>query len=183
MSKRRKLLLICLAALVILATAAFNQSALIGWWRGEAKYKGRYTNSWRAELRSYDNCFRISSEWYFCHTPSRWEQWLSKILPNSSQLSNRFDPPWEDGDPEAIPVLVELLKSPERHVRIIAAYGLEIIGPPARDAIPALLAMLLRDDDEDVATEAWCAIESVDPAVAGEHVGVLRRFADQSESP
>jgi hypothetical protein len=26
------------------------QSELIGWWRGEAKYKGRYTNSWRAEL-------------------------------------------------------------------------------------------------------------------------------------
>jgi len=180
---RRRALLLAGALLAITFVGSVFQSDLIGWWRGEAKYKGRYTNSWRAELRSYDNCFRISNEWYFFHTTSRGEQWVFKFLPNSSQLNNRFDPPWADGDPEAIPVLVELLKSPERHVRIIAAYGLEIIGPPARDAIPALLAMVLRDDDEDAATEAWWAIESVDPAVAGEHLGFLRRFADQSESP
>jgi hypothetical protein len=168
---------------VILATAAFYQSALIGWWRGEAKYKGRYTNSWRTELRAYDHYFRISSDWYFFRTPSRWDPWFSKILPKSFTSNDRFDPPWKDGDPEAIPVLLELLQAHEPHVRIIAASGLETIGPAARDTIPALLAMLRDDNDEDVACEAFWAIEAIDPARAGENLGFLRRFAEQAEPP
>ena len=50
MRGRKKLLLICLAGVAIVVAAAFYQSDIIGWWRGEAKYKGRYTNSWRAEM-------------------------------------------------------------------------------------------------------------------------------------
>jgi hypothetical protein len=167
----------------ILVTAAFYQSALIGWWRGEAKYKGRYTNSWRAEMRTYDQYFRISSDWYFFHTQSRWEHWLSNFLPKSSPSDDRFDPPWKDGDPKAIPLLVELLQAPETCVRVIAASGLETIGPPARDAIPALLAVLRNDNDEDVANEAFSALEEIDREVAAENVWVLRRFVEQAEPP
>src|SRR5262249_60982656 len=111
MSCRRKLLLICLTAVAILATTAYYQSALIGWWRGEAKYKGRYTHPWRAEMR----CYHASVEfdmlghgyWDFVRTPSVWEQWLSRVLPNSSQPKLDSPPPLQDGNPEAVAVLTE----------------------------------------------------------------------------
>jgi len=170
MSKRCKLLLIYLSALVILATVAFNQSALIGWWRGEAKYKGRYTNSWRAELRTYKyrgyayfGCWGSSdSIWFFEREPSKWEECLKKVLPKGFRAKKDSTPPLRDGDAEAISVLIELLEAPEQNVRIQAANGLERAGEAARDAIPALLAMLKMQDWE-AAIAARQALRAIDP--------------------
>jgi hypothetical protein len=155
-----------LAVVAILATAAFYQSALIGWWRGEAKYKGRYTNSWRAELRSYENwgCFSsgalIHMRWDFLRMPTTWEKLLTKVMPRNYQPSLFIPPPLQDADPQAVGVLVELLTSPEINVRIIAANGLERIGPSATDAIPALL-IAVKDEDWEVAQASRQALTAI----------------------
>jgi hypothetical protein len=158
-----------LAAVAILATAAFYQSDLIGWWRGEAKYKGRYTNSWRAELRTYKYCGYAQytswdghSIWIFRREPSKWEEWLERVLPKGFPAKKDSTRPLRDGDPEAISVLIELLDAPEQNVRIQAANGLERAGEAARDAIPALLAML-KIQDWDAALAARQALRAIDP--------------------
>jgi hypothetical protein len=154
--------------MAILATAAFYQSALIGWWRGEAKYKGRYTNSWRAEMRSYDTRFIASLgivDWGFVRAPSKWEIWLAKLLPGYSPTVNQ-SPPLQDGDPEAVSLLLELLKAPEPIFRIMAASGLEKIGPPAREAVSALSA-LVNVEDGGVGIASRQALRAIDPKFYG----------------
>jgi hypothetical protein len=164
MTKRRKCLFVSLAVVAILVAAAYYQSDIIGWWRGEAKYKGRYTNSWRVELRSYEP-LGVGSHgyvsWHFFRRHTKWEDWLSKVMPGKYQPIAPLSLV-ADGDPEAVPVLVELLSAPEPIVRMIAASGLERIGLPAREAIPALLA-LLEDEDELVANLSRQALHVIDP--------------------
>jgi hypothetical protein len=169
MTKRCKAALIGLAILAAVVLANFYSSDLIGWWRGEAKYRGRYTNYWRAELR----CYHVElgrdvlghGYWDFVRTQSVWEQWLSKLLPISFQPKLDSPAPLQDGDPEAVPVLIELLQAPERTVRILAAHGLETIGSPARPAVPALLT-LLKDENGDVVSQAILALIAIDPTTA-----------------
>ena len=107
MTKRRIKLALALAILAAVLMAAFYQSTIIGWWRGEAKYHGRYTNSWRAQLRGYEFWvgFRPPGHraWIFAPKPSRWEQWLGKLLPISYPPDLGFHPPLQDGDPDAVP--------------------------------------------------------------------------------
>src|SRR5205807_1766311 len=98
----------------------------------------------------------------------RWEQWLSKLLPSSYPPDLGFHPPLQDGDPDAVPVLVELLRAPEVNVRILAVWGLKEVGSRARETIPALLAAL-NDEDEEVAHQAWWALHSIDKSVAPEY--------------
>jgi hypothetical protein len=154
MTRRRKLLVICLTALVILATAAFYQSALIGWWRGEAKYKGRYTNSWRAEMRCYEGGMAEGNLWHldyaFSQKSSLWENWLDKLGVRKRSLGgftigvpDRHDLGivLQDGDPDAVPVLMELLNDEDPTVRLLAIFGLQRVGAAARDAVPQLLAL------------------------------------------
>jgi hypothetical protein len=156
--------------MIVLVVAVFNQSALIGWWRGEAKYKGRYTNSWRAELRTYKyrghafyGCWGGSdSMWFFEREPSKWEEWLGCVLPKGFPSKRDSAPPLQDGDPNAIRVLIELLEAPEQNVRIQAANALERTGEAARDAIPALLAML-KIQDWEAALAAREAVRAIDP--------------------
>src|SRR5262245_28376878 len=119
MMKRRIKLISALAILAPLFLAAVYQSELIGWWRGEAKYQGRYTHSWRAELRTYDIYFGYGSVWHwdwtFFRRPSWWERWCSKLLPKPYESYFSTLPPLQDGDPEAGAVLTELLQAPEKN--------------------------------------------------------------------
>jgi hypothetical protein len=161
---RRGVFLIVSAAMVAAVIATFYQSALIGWWRGEAKYKGRYTNWWRTELREYYRLPSLSrfggqTNWCFIRCPTKWERWLAKVLPGDSQTVYQ-SPPLQDADPESVQVLIELLRAPEPIVRLIAAAGLENIGSPAREAAPALLA-LVDDEDECVALASRQALRVI----------------------
>jgi hypothetical protein len=151
--------------MVAAIVATFYQSALIGWWRGEAKYKGRYTNSWRAELRAYERIFGVMSDkrtnvkWFFVRQPTKWEEAFDKLF-NSNAQNIDHSPPLQDGNAEAVPVLVELLQAPEANVRIIAAQGLEEIGPSASEAVPAL-QRALRDEDQEVAQASRQALRAI----------------------
>jgi hypothetical protein len=164
---RRRVLLILSAVMVAAIIAAFYQSALIGWWRGEAKYKGRYTNSWRAELRCYKRIFGIVGgglmevHWSYERVPSKWEGWLAEVIPDTSQSKYAESLQLLNGDPAAIPVLVELLQAPETDIRIMAVQAMERLGSEAQDAIPAL-SVLDNDDDSDVRLAARQAIRRIE---------------------
>jgi HEAT repeat protein len=59
--------------------------------------------------------------------------------------------------PDAIPILIELLKDADSFVRLDAAYALGFIGPQAREAVPHLIA-LLKDQEATVRNNAAYAL-------------------------
>jgi hypothetical protein len=138
---------------------------LVGWWRGEAKYKGRFTNSWRIELRQYDQRLAMVSlgivSWEYRRKPTQWERLLAKVLPSKQVAILHLDPPLQEGDIQAIPVLLELLCAPEPNVRALAVRGLGEVGPAARTAVPSLQSAL-NDESDEVAHEAASALHSID---------------------
>jgi hypothetical protein len=153
------------ALLAITFAGSVFQSDLIGWWRGEAKYKGRYTNFWRAELRQLDgerqsvyflllNCRQQKSAW--------WEKLRDKLLPGRANSRTPDVIPLLEDDPEAIPVLIELLRAPERAVRIRTIELLELKGLAALDAVEAL-EEIERSEDRELSHRASRAIKRIDP--------------------
>jgi hypothetical protein len=176
MKYRRKFAALWAILLISTFVVIYYQSDIIGWWRGEAKYQGKYTNYWERELQD----FRVQETGPSGHdvrfgvgihrTPkSKWEEWCQKLI--TGFLSNpRQKPPLQNGDPDALAVLVELLRSGHRDVRIIAALGLEEIGPKAGTAVPALLAAL-EDEERLVVYFAWYALKEIDSAAAWENSG------------
>jgi hypothetical protein len=68
------------------------------------------------------------------------------------------------GDPEAIPVLIELLKEENSVVRQEAILILARIGGPAKSAMPAL-QQALNDPDEQVRARATTALKQIELAV------------------
>jgi HEAT repeats len=75
-----------------------------------------------------------------------------------------------DGDPAAVPVLIELLGSRNAKARQIAAQGLEKVGDEARCAVPALL-VAIDDPQEEVRRYAEQALMQIDRE-AGERAGL-----------
>jgi hypothetical protein len=59
--------------------------------------------------------------------------------------------------PDAIPILIELLKDADSFIRLDAAYALGFIGPQARDAVPYLIS-LLKDQEATVRNNAAYAL-------------------------
>lgn len=69
------------------------------------------------------------------------------------------------GDKEALPVLVELLKSERGPVRVTAANGLAQLGADAEGALPGLI-VALKDKDLNVRYWALSALKKMGPAAA-----------------
>src|SRR5262245_48628888 len=159
------------AGVALLATwlvPVVRQSA-VGWWRGEASYRGRYTNAWADEFRGFE--------------PVRWLYHAGIFRPEIPNGLEREEPPslfgngrsrccwiiapplWE-GDPESVPVLLGLLRDPDRRLRVIAAKGLGNVGPDARDAVPALLRRAADDPDAQVRVVAAWALHRIDQQAA-----------------
>jgi HEAT repeat protein len=74
------------------------------------------------------------------------------------------------GDPEAVPVLIELLKDNSSLVRQEAILILARIGAPAREAMPAL-GQALNDPDEQVRARAVTALRQIELATSGQTAG------------
>jgi hypothetical protein len=164
MGKRRATVLAAAAMLLMAGlVGSIWQSDLIGWWRGEARYKGRYTNSWRTELRQYDYVGRfpfshgVAASWDLIYErrSSAWEQWLAKTFPNLYSLDADSPPPLQAGDVEAIPVLLKLLHAPEWNVRLLAIDGLRACQGCCDEEITELLALLEDEHPMVVKTAKW----------------------------
>jgi hypothetical protein len=83
-------------------------------------------------------------------TPTEWLRDRTFAL-TGAPLPSKNDPRGDiflRGDPQAVPVLAELVGDPDPRVRYWAADGLQCVTPPARDAVPALLAALRRYGNE-----------------------------------
>ena len=160
---RRRALLLASALLTIAFAGSVFQSDLVGWWRGEAKYKGRYANAWRMELRKYEfvRTFNfahgVSGHWVliFERKPAVWEKWLASALPSVYKLKTDSKPPLHEGDEEAFPVLIELLRAPEWNVRLLAMDGLRAIPGYTDEEITELHALLEDEHPIVVKTAKW----------------------------
>jgi hypothetical protein len=114
---------------------------------GEAQFQGRPARSWAEELA----------------------RWMRRAAPQPGAGAGPAAPaPGAEalfqGDPEAVPVLTELLAWPDPVDRQLAAFALERVGPRARKAAsPALLAQL-KDPDPNVRAAARSALAKVNPA-------------------
>src|ERR1700694_1974070 len=114
---KRWLILIPLILLVA-AGAWFEPTRSVrGWMAGEPFFQGRSASYWEHQLTSAD--------------PKKQDRALRAL---------------EAVKAEAVPILIHLLGSPREGIRLDAAGMLAKIGPPAAEAVPALLARL---DDGD----------------------------------
>ncbi|MBW3598196.1 MAG: HEAT repeat domain-containing protein [Planctomycetes bacterium] len=70
------------------------------------------------------------------------------------------------GRPQITLALLPLLESEDADYRYRAAYALSLIGPDARPAVPSLLELIRREQDEETRTEAIRALREIDAQAA-----------------
>jgi HEAT repeat protein len=120
----------------------------------------------------------VNEQTYLGHPVSYWRDQLQK-----RSVSARFIPEdcplCRDRDPQAIPVLVDLLHDQDQLVRARSAYCLGLLGPKAKPAVPALTAPL-RDGSWVVRREAAHALEATGPEGA-DAVPALVETLDDTE--
>lgn len=170
MKRRWRLWLIL--ALLLLGGSLLHPAVhwrLIGWAKGEVFYQGRPTSYWLCECEQWEG--GITWHWnitlgYWHRVPSRWETFLERVSGSPSAASTKM--PLVQGDPESVPVLMELLASSEEKARLIALEGLGLVHPPARDALPELRRM---HRESDFAGFAWDVMVRIDPEAALQFLG------------
>jgi len=81
--------------------------------------------------------------------------------------------------PSAIPQLIELLKSPEPDVRLIAAQVLARMGSDAKEAVPHLIP-LLKDRDERIRKSAARTLGRIGPDAAAAVPELMQALLEES---
>jgi HEAT repeat protein len=106
-------------------------------------------------------------EKFYRDRPVSW--WRKELLDPAPGAQTNAAKALSDGGAAAVPVLVELLGTPDEgrgaDVRLMAAQALGHVGPDAGDAVPALRAALT-DRSPDVRIAAAEALGKVGPAAA-----------------
>jgi hypothetical protein len=124
--------------------------------KDEATYLGRPTSYWEEEAMEYRFSFfsivfsdepppgwEYAASWTRTRPKPFWKRCLDRLTggPDTGDVETE-DLELLSGDPDAIPVLVELLESSDSKIRQIAANGLARLGTKAGPAIPALTRAL-----------------------------------------
>jgi hypothetical protein len=157
---RARIVAISLLAFLVTGAAGWiGRSELRGWYRGEARFRGHYTNFWEEQLMQWRSVSSIDADgstkrvWYRGGN-SFWDRTASK-MGWSTSFSVEVVPPIAllEGEPEALPVLMELSSVPQRDVRLLVALGVYKI--PAEnnelgDEALVLLRRLATDADRNV---------------------------------
>jgi hypothetical protein len=135
-------------------------------------YLGKTARQWEAEVRERWIClggggggYGDTPKWYWMRQPGRLASWLGKVGIHLEDSRETYDFPLLDGSPDAVPVLLELLKASDLTVRRAAIQGVAKAGASARAAFPALLEAM-EDADDDIAQDAMCASFQVDREAA-----------------
>ncbi len=118
------------------------------------RYQRFTASQWEAEIRQWKVLCHGSSNktgvWTFwVRKQSFCIAWLRQV--GFDSRNDQEDMPLLQGDPAAVPVLIQLLSSHDSQARLLAAEGLEKVGASARPAVPALLGAL--DDEDEVVRE------------------------------
>jgi len=98
------------------------------------------------------------------------EQWTQQEA--AADALGRIGPP-------AIPQLIDLLKSPEVEVRLIAAQVLARMGSDAKEAVPSLIP-LLKDPDERVRKAATRTLGRIGPDAAAAVPELMQALVEES---
>jgi hypothetical protein len=145
--------------------------ALLGarlWPESGERYRGLTASQWESEIRHWEPWAQVWSnktgqQSHWGRKQPFWASWLEQV--GMKLGKDRRDMPLLQGDPTAVPVLAELLLSPNPHARLIAAEGLERIGEAARPAVPALIRAL-DDEDSEVRQQVEQALFRIDRSAA-----------------
>jgi len=98
------------------------------------------------------------------------EQWTEQEA--AAEALGRIGPP-------AIPQLIELLKSPDPEVRLIAAQVLARMGSDAKEAVPPLIP-LLNDPDERIRKAAARTLGRIGPDAAAAVPELMQALVEQA---
>jgi hypothetical protein len=82
--------------------------------------------------------------------------------------------------PAALPQLIELLRSPQADVRLLAAQVIARMGSDAKDAVPALIP-LLKDPDERVRKAATRTLGRIGPDASAAVPELLQALVESAE--
>jgi hypothetical protein len=145
---------------------------VVGLYRGEKFYQGKPTGYWSKRLQDHPNTLHSSagagSE--FAARPATLLDSVKALTGIGKPAFTPADPWLTEGDPEALPVLQDLLHDPNPDVRGYAAEALGEYGPTARASVPALLGIL--NDKTNTGTgftvgrRATLALIQIDPDAA-----------------
>jgi hypothetical protein len=168
------LVLFFIGAVAVLPTTRYG---ILGLLRGEHFFRGMPTSYWRREVVQ-----GLSG-----HAPSMIDRWVANVerrLGLNPRAEAAPDAALKEGDPAAVPVLVDLLADKHEGVRVLACTGLTTVGEGGRDdpaklaaltpALPALVA-LLRDGSKQDQYYVSLALAEVGPE-AKEAVPILAKY-------
>lgn len=151
--------LLCLGCLILLIDRG---GVILGTLHGESFYRGYSTSAWKREITNY---------WI-----------LRRNLDSSVPLS--IPSIITERDPRAVPVLTELLEDEDDQICFEACNALHILGPKAKQAVPALcklmqhpnvyhrrnaanaLTGIISSDSKDVMPILIAGLEDTDPWVS-----------------
>ena len=136
-------------------------------------YGGLATNEWERELVKWEvsrpPCGLGGYTRWVTRRPCALNQLREKIgIPLNEEPSNLL---LLNGDPNALPVLMELLKTHHPNTRRIAIEGIRRIGDPAIPAMP-LLVEALEDTDSDMSCEAAATLMRWDKVTVYRWLGI-----------
>jgi len=142
---------LCLLLVLLIGTALLvfpaSRWRIIGWLRGESFYQARPTSYWSGELSQWGkqwNGYQEDQDPTYARRATVWDDVAERL---SGRVSLELAFGGEElqlVNPEAVPVLLELLTDSRVRVRTIAALCLGKIGPEAKSAFPALLELFNR---------------------------------------
>jgi HEAT repeats len=138
--------------------------------RDASAYRGWTAAQWESEIRRWSHATSTSKGCLWAHwyrESTWWERWLERIGVAAGSFSRSFPTqmPLLEGDAEAVPVLVELLRSKDSNVRRLAAQALQRSAEHANSAVPDLI-IALDDEDRFVRIQAEQALFRIDPEAA-----------------
>ena len=176
--KRRWRLWLVLLTLLISATVLVMPSVhwrLIGWVMRQEFYAGRPTSWWESEIEEHFIAVRIVEprvsgmpppsergeiwDWFCQEQNSLWERISQQFAFSApSIIAIEAGPsPLVLGDPEALPVLLELCNSRHPKVRAVAVFGLGAQRSAVLD-LSDIIQKASQDPDEDVRSSATRAM-------------------------
>jgi hypothetical protein len=147
---------VALAGGLALLAALFAFLLVASYRPWEARYLGRPTSWWEEALAREKGALGRASEW------RRWFESPGPIEVGPHLRALR------DAGPEAVPLLVELLSSPDLDTRSLACLFLGHMGPAARPAVPALRAVVADPGRADGEDALW-ALERITPGFRAEY--------------
>ena len=158
MRKRRRLAIaVSLVALVATFFLPPVYWRVVGWSKGEAFYDGRPTSWWEQEIQALYCQGPVTSSWYRVSSLA----WYEFILPERLRTNTvQIFPPLTKGDPKELDVVLELLRSEDPKVRLLAIVELGCL-PNADESVLRAVERACEDSNAEVRTEAKLAVSSI----------------------